>query len=86
MSDLKILVAAPLNSSTVSKRVLLIPGSFSKIDPSIERPDAAVLVDVLNPTSNRCPLRGGEGRVDSVGDNPIGPVVSFGQYLKCNDK
>ena len=53
---------------------------------SIDPPDAAVLVDVLNPTSNRCPLRGGEGRVDSVGDNPIGPVVSFGQYLKCNDK
>ena len=47
---------APLSkrkSISVQSTIALAAIVYISIDP----PDAAVLVDVLNPTSNRCPLR-----------------------------
>jgi len=47
--------------------------------------DTAVLMDVFDSTGNGCSLCGGEGSVDGVGDNPVGPVVrQLGKSVLCS--
>ena len=41
-------------------------------------------MDVIDSTGDGCSLCGGEGSVDGVRDNTVGPVVPEGQ-LRCNE-